>query len=119
MREESYSMTWRLALTLMIASHAWACSCSGNWPSVKQAWEKAPFVFLGTVELADPDEGSSQTIFREQSVRIRVDEAFKGVSKGQVIELQEGANDCAAKFRTGQRAVFYLAGGPTRRSWSV
>ena len=43
-------MTWRLALTLMIASHAWACSCSGNWPSVKQEWEKA----LGKVLHTDP-----------------------------------------------------------------
>ncbi len=48
-------MTWRFALMLIIASRALACSCSGDWPSVKQAWEKAPFVFLGTVEIADPD----------------------------------------------------------------
>jgi hypothetical protein len=105
-------MTWRFALVVLVATRAWACSCSGNWPSVKQAWEKAPFVFLGTVEIADPDEDGSQTIFKEQSIRIRVDEAFKGVSKGQLIELREGANDCAAKFRTSQRAVFYFHGTP-------
>ncbi len=112
-------MTWRLALTLMIASQAWACSCDGDWPSVKQAWEEAPFVFLGTVERADPDEDGSRTISLEQSVRIHVDQAFKGVSKGQEIELQQGANNCAAKFRTGQRAVFYLQRGPTTGSWSM
>jgi hypothetical protein len=104
---------------LMVATHAWACVCGGNWPSVKQAWANTPFVFLGTVEIADPDEDSSQTIFQEQSVRIRVDEAFKGVSTGQLIELHQGGNDCAAKFRTGQRAVFYLHRGMTRGSWSV
>ena len=112
-------MAWRFALLLMIATRAWACSCGGDWPSVKQAWEKAPFVFLGTVELADPDEDSSQTIFQTQSVRIHVDEAFKGVAKGQTIELQQGGTDCDAKFRTGQRAVFYLYAGNTRGSWSV
>src|ERR1700733_14050623 len=101
-------MTWRFALMLMVATRAWACVCGGNWPSVKQAWQHAPFVFLGTVEFADPDEDSSQTIFQGQSVRIRVDEAFKGVSRGQLIELHQGANDCAAKFRTSERAVFYL-----------
>ena len=104
-------MTWRFALLMMIATRAWACSCAGDWPSVKQAWEKTPFVFLGTVEVADSDQDSSQTIFQAQSVRIRVDAAFKGVSKGQTIELHQSGTDCDAKFRTGQRAVFYLLAG--------
>src|SRR5205823_2979140 len=102
-----------------IATPSWACSCAGNFPSVKQAWEMAPFVFLGTVEVADPDEDSSQTIFQAQSARVRVDEAFKGVSTGQAIELHQGASDCDAKFRTGQRLVFYLHAGRTRGSFSV
>jgi hypothetical protein len=58
-------------------------------------------------------------IFREQAVRIRVDEPYKGVSKGQMIELHQGANDCDAKFRTGQRFVFYLESGGTSASWRV
>lgn len=82
--------------------------CTGPWPSAKQAWARAPFVFLGTVEVADPDRPANETIFQNQAVRIRVVEAFKGVRSGQLIELHEGGNDCAAKFRTGQRAVFYL-----------
>jgi hypothetical protein len=86
---------------------------------VKQAWRDSPFVFLGTVEIADPDRDSRETIFQEQFVRIKVDEAFKGLSTGQRIELHEGGNDCAAKFRTGQRAVFYLYPGRTPGSWSV
>src|SRR5690242_13487689 len=116
---EYSSMIWRLVLFLAVAGRAWACSCVGNWPSVKQAWEKTPFVFLGVVEVADPDKDASQTIFEEQFVRIRVDEAFKGVSKGQIIELHEGANDCAAKFRTGQRAVFYLYREMKSGTWDV
>lgn len=101
-------MVWRLALLLGIAARSWACQCAGTWPSVKDAWKNTPFIFLGTVERADPDQDGHQTIFQEQYVRIRVDEAFKGVSVGEKIELHQGANDCAAKFRTGQRFVFYL-----------
>src|SRR5580704_13087407 len=99
-------MTWRHGLLLLMANSAWACSCGGTWPSVKQAWQAAPGVFLGTVVLADPDEDTNQTIFKPQFVRIRVDEAFKGVSVGQIIELHQGGTDCDAKFRTDERAVF-------------
>ena len=69
--------------------------------------------------MADPDEDSSQTIFQAQSIRIRVDEAFKGVSAGPTIELRQSATDCEAKFRTGERAVFYLYSGETPGSWRV
>jgi protocatechuate 3,4-dioxygenase beta subunit len=71
------------------------------------------------VELADPDGDGRQTIFQEQSVRIRVDEIFKGIVSCQTIDLQQGGNDCAAKFRTGQRAVFYLYRDTTSGSWYV
>jgi hypothetical protein len=112
-------MSWRSALLLILAARSWGCSCSGNWPSIKQSWKDAPAVFLGTVEIADPDGDGRQMMFQEQSVRIRIDKAFKGVSGGQTIELREGADDCSAKFRTGQRAVFYLYPGITRGGWSV
>jgi len=109
-------MTWRLALMLMVATHAWACVCSENQLSVKGAWEKTPVIFLGTVEMADPD---SQTMFQSQAIRIRVDEAFKGVFADQIIQLHQGTSDCDAKFRTGQRAVFYLYPGRTPGSWGL
>jgi hypothetical protein len=85
-------MSWRFVLLWPLAAPTWACVCAGN-PSVKQAWEKAPFVFLGTVEMAGPDED-----FQAQAVRIRVDEAFKGVSGGQTIELHQGGTDCDASL---------------------
>ena len=99
-------MLWRFLLLLIFAARAQACMCAGNWPSVKQAWQQAPFVFLGTVEVADPNGDPRQTMFQEQFVRIRVDEAFKGVTAGQTIELHEGGTDCSEKFQTGERAVF-------------
>jgi len=112
-------MPWRFTLLLIFAARSWACMCSGNWPSVKQAWKDAPAVFLGTVEIADPNGDGQQVTYQEQSVRIRVDEAFKGVFEGQTIELRQDANDCSAKFKTGQRAVFYLYPGNTHESWIV
>jgi hypothetical protein len=111
-------MRWCFFLLSVLAIPGWACSCSGNWPSVKQAWQNAPFVFLGTVETADPDGDGRQTMFQEQSVRIRVDEAFKGIVAGRTIALHQGADDCSAKFRTGKRAVFYLNQG-AEGSWQV
>ena len=112
-------MTWRFALLLIVVVRAWPCSCGGNWPSVKEAWKSAPAVFLGTVELADPDGDGLQMMFQEQSVLIRVDEAFKGVVGGQALELHEGGTDFAAEFRTGQRATFYLQTGRTPGTWIV
>lgn len=111
-------MMWRCALLLLFAARSWACSCSGTWPSVKQAWKNAPAVFVGTVELANPDGDGRQMMFQDQLVRIRVDEAFKGVFAGQTIELHQGADDCSAKFKTGERAVFYLYPGRVD-SWIV
>lgn len=108
-------MLWRIALLTVLATRAWACSCSGNWPSAKQAWQNTPFVFLGTVENADPDAAA---MFQEQTVRIRVDEAFKGLFNGETIVLHQGGSDCEAKFRTGQRLVFYLTAGPPG-NWHV
>ncbi len=112
-------MHWRFALMLMAASRVLACGCGGTSPSVKQTWERTPFVFLGTVELADPDENGNRAMFHKQFVRIRVDEAFKGVSKGQTIELHQGASDCDAKFRTGERNVFYLRKDMKSGDWTV
>lgn len=112
-------MILRLSLFLIFtAAAASACVCAGPGPSVKQAWERTPAVFLGTVEFAKPNEG--QLIFQKQSVRIRVEEVFKGpVSAGQTIELHQANNDCAAKFRRGQRAVFYLHAGSAPGTWRV
>jgi hypothetical protein len=117
-------VTWRLLAILAIAALAiaargQACVCSPNWPSVKQEWRSAQAVFLGTVTSADPDGDAWQTEFREQAVSVRVDEAFKGVSRGQTVELHQGATDCDAKFRTGQRAVFYLHPGTKHGSWQI
>ena len=112
-------MLWRTVILLALTAPTWACVCSGGRPSVNQAWHEAPFVFVGTVELADPDLPDSQTQFEDQLVRILVDEPFKGVAKGQVIELHQGGSDCDAKFRTGEHFVFYLSMGGNPKEFAV
>jgi hypothetical protein len=109
----------RIAVLLIFATRAWACVCGGNWPSAKQMWKQAPAVFLGTVTDASPEGNPRDLMFQEQSVRIRVDEAFKGVIAGQTIALYQGADDCSGKFALGERAVFYLYPGSTAGSWLV
>jgi len=87
-----------------------ACVCREISPSAKEAWANYGVVFLGTVEMADPNYEPGKTIFFEQSVRVRVDEPFKGVKAGQRINLHQGKSDCMPKFRTGERWVFYFDG---------
>lgn len=99
---------FRIVVPLLFATRVWGCVCTGVPESVRQSWERASVVFLGTVELADPDGSDGHTMFQTQRVRIRVDEAFKGVAAGQTIELTQGGDSCSAKFATAERAVFYL-----------
>ncbi len=103
------SMIWRFTLLLFVAwpTPQRACARAIGLQSSKLGMTLRPSS-LGTVVLAAPDGDERQAMFQSQFVRVRVDEAFKGVTTGQTIELYEEANDCAAKFRNGQRAVFYL-----------
>lgn len=103
-------MAWRYIplLGLLLSRAAVACVCAPNRPTIKESWQDAPLVFLGTVDTAIPDLDDGDTgMSKEQTVRIRIDEPFKGGIRGQTIELHQGANDCDWKFKTGQRAVFY------------
>ncbi len=95
----------RFLLCMVISTPLWACGCGGMGPDVKAAWQQAPAVFLGTVVAAEPDNAA---MFERQVIHIRVDEAFKGVTKDQVIVLKEGGDSCAFKTSTGKRNVYYL-----------
>lgn len=96
----------RFVLLMAFAARAWACSCSGTTPSVKEAWQQASYVFLGKVESAFPNDGESG--MQPQTARIRVEETFKGVTKGQVLEMRSHGTSCDHVYRTGSRAVYYM-----------
>jgi hypothetical protein len=104
---------WRCALILLVATPAWACSCSG-WQRPKQAWQKAPVVIYGTVVFADPEVG---TMFHQQRVRIQTDEAFKGAKIGDSFDLELGGTDCDVKFSNAERVLLYLYRDRTSGSW--
>ena len=107
-------MGWRFVVLIFLTTWStFGCSCMGDWGTVKQAWEKRPFVFLGTVQKVEPYDESDEAAVEGQLVRIRVDEAFKGTSEGQTIELREGGGSCSADLKIDQRAIFYVDGTRT------
>lgn len=101
-------MFQRLAiLTALLVARAFACTCIFPDETVREAWKDRPYVFLGTVVEAVPNTGQ---MFTPHIAHIRVDEAFKGVTKGQMLQLHGGGNSCSPVFRTGERSVFYMSG---------
>ncbi|BDC50905.1 hypothetical protein F183_A32210 [Bryobacterales bacterium F-183] len=99
---------WRYLFAVLLAgAPAFACSCSFSDATVREVWKARPYVFLGTVVAAVPDTDQS---YIPHVAHIRVDEAFKGVQKGEMLDLEQGGTSCDAHFRSGQRYVFYLAG---------
>ncbi len=60
-------------------------------------------MFVGTVVSVRPDDS-----IHGVQVRVRVDEAFKGVTKGQLMDLADGGNDCSLGLKAAERHVFYL-----------
>ena len=72
-------------------------------PSAKGAWEGVPAVSLGRVDRTRLD----RRLF-VQHVRLRVEEAFKGVKTGELVELPVTISSCSPGFVKGMRLVFYL-----------
>jgi hypothetical protein len=104
----------RKALLAMLLSTAgsWACSCAG-WPSAKGAWAESPLVFVGSVtKIQNGNVGGAvaggEMYWGEQSVWVRVDEAFKNTKIGESLRLEQPGHNCAPKFRAGDRVLFYL-----------
>jgi hypothetical protein len=119
----------KLILVSLFAPTAWPCSCR-EWPSAKGAWETSPVVFLGPVERIETNTGLLGSILNHlhpaggrldgpQTIRVRVDEPFKGVQAASELWLDQPGHSCAPKFRTGEKALFYLHPGETPGSWEA
>jgi hypothetical protein len=72
-------------------------------------------VFLGHVERTEQEFDKLELPLPEaarykgrQTVWVKVDEAFKGVEVGSELRLEQAGHNCAPKFRTGEKVVFYL-----------
>ena len=93
-------------LGLLIANHAFGCVCVG-FSTPKSEWQRSSLVFVGRVENASPDF-DAKIPFRAQRVTVRVEEAFKGVQKGQAIQIDQTGSDCELRYSRGWRRLLYL-----------
>jgi hypothetical protein len=87
-------------------------------------------VFLGHVERIERPPGLLASILYyldpagdrfhgPQTVWVKVDEAFKGVQAATELRLEQPGHFCAPKFRTGEKALFYLHPTETPGSWEA
>jgi hypothetical protein len=98
---------YRIAiLALLVASHAAGCVCVA-FPTPKAEWQRSSLVFVGQVETVSP-EFDAKKVFSPQHATVRVEEAFKGVQKGQLIQINQTGSDCELKYSRGWRRLLYL-----------
>jgi hypothetical protein len=71
-------------LSLIGANQMFGCVCS-RFMTPKEEWLGSAVVFVGRVEKVSP-EFNEINPFRAQRAVVRVEEAFKGVQKDQLIE---------------------------------
>ena len=93
----------RWLLLFLSALPAWACIC-GPPPTAKQAWRESPRVFVGRVEQTSPAPAQGLP----PTARIRVEEAFKGVSRAQTLVIEVHGGSCSSPVAAGDRYLFYL-----------
>src|SRR5277367_373294 len=94
-------------LALLAASHAAGCVCVA-FLTPKVEWQRSSLVFVGQVETASPEFDAKRN-FRPQHATVRVEEAFKGVQKGQLIQIDQTGSDCELKYSRGWRRLLYLS----------
>lgn len=67
-------------------------------------------IFSGTVLQVDHLNSSPSTTLSTTSIHFRVDEAIRGVTKGQIVEIKEWAGlwQSGERYRTGERVLLFL-----------
>jgi hypothetical protein len=101
----------RWIFMLLLAAPAWACSCI-SWPTAGEAWADSRLVFVGSVERTTLDPGGPL-----QLVGVRVEEAFKGVKRGDEVTLRQPMHSCSPGFKAGDRVLFYLHPADQENTW--
>jgi hypothetical protein len=94
-------------LAVLAASHALGCVCAG-FLTPKDEWQRSSLVFVGRVERASP-EFDGKNSARPQLATVRVEEAFKGVQKDQLIQINQRGSDCDLRYSRGWRRLLYLS----------
>lgn len=93
-------------LTLLLASHAFGCVCA-VFLTPKAEWQRSSLVFVGRVESVSPEFDRANP-YRPQRAMIRVEEAFKGVQNGQLMQIEQTGSDCELKYSKGWQRLLYL-----------
>ncbi len=105
-----------LVLLMCGTGHALGCVCTAHL-TPKQDWQQSSLVFIGRVESVSP-EFDIKRPFRKQVATVRVDEAFKGAEKGQLIRINQTGSDCELRYSKGWRRLLYLGDGSKDGVWS-
>jgi hypothetical protein len=93
-------------LSLLTAIQSLACQCVA-FETPKAEWQRSALVFVGRVEKVR--EFSRRNPTSRQQATVRVEEAFKGVEKGQRIEIDRESGDCGLRYEKGWRRLLYLS----------
>jgi hypothetical protein len=88
-----------------VRSHAAGCTCAA-FLTPKGGWQRSALVFVGQVETASPEFDFQR--FGPQHATVRVEEAFKGVQKGQLIQIDQ-TGPCELKYSRVWRRLLYLS----------
>jgi hypothetical protein len=67
-------------------------------------------IFSGTVVTVEHSSSSPSNTIATTSIRFRVEEAIRGVRKGQVVEVKEWAGlwESGERYHVGQRVLLFL-----------
>jgi hypothetical protein len=108
-----------LAFFLSMRAELWACSCLGH-PSPGDAYSGSLAVFIGSVKTVEPapSDDEDKNTYSEQTVKIRIEQVFKGPKVDEITVHQPGHN-CAPKFRPGQRWLLYPSYHEQTGTWEV
>jgi|RhiMethySRZTD1v2_1073278.scaffolds.fasta_scaffold199997_2 carboxypeptidase family protein len=105
-----------LALTLLIHSSTFACSCSGPDPTPCEAYGSAAAVFIGRAidgeeRKEESGNGGKKRILLGGKVRFIVEQSFKGVYENEVEVITWNGAQCGfGDFTKGERYLLYLNG---------
>ena len=101
----------KIALLFLLPLSGWACECAVS--TIQTDVQSTSFIAVGRViELLDTDQDRENYVWRQPGhahrVRFEVQEAFKGLSPGQVITIESNFNDCAFYFKYNAEYVLFI-----------
>jgi hypothetical protein len=102
-----------LSAAILLADTSFACSCGLHRNTVEEEYRASDAVFRGTVVSSQlsPMKGPPSVCFYEHVI-FRVEDAWKGVRKGQLVKFVTGVcpGQCGLSSRSAATSVFFNEG---------